>query len=93
MVAGDDPLVGEAGAFDAANYIPDGAALVVLARDDVDAHASAQSVVEGECALPGLRRCDAFQRFKNGPRVAGAQREAHDGRLRSVGAGEVADAG
>ena len=37
MVAGDDPVIGKAGAGDGADDIPDGAALVVLLGDEVDA--------------------------------------------------------
>ena len=86
MIADDDPVVGILGAFDPADHVPDDAALVVLLRDEVNAHAAGPDVIaEGQRALPALRHTGAFERLQDGRGVVIADGDGDDVRLVAVG--------
>ena len=66
MIADNDPVLRIIGAFNPADHIPDGAALVVLLGNEMHAHAAGPKVIaEGERALPTLRNAGALQRLQN----------------------------
>ena len=82
MVARDDPLIGKLGAFHFAGDIPNGAQLVILLRNEVDANASGPEVIaERKRALPALRYARSSEGLEDGRRITIAKGDGDDMRL------------
>src|ERR1700740_3197346 len=82
MIADDNPVVGIIAALDFADYVPDGAALIVLLRYQMHANAAGSKVVaEGKRALPALRHTWALEGLQDGRGVVIAEGNGDDVRL------------
>ena len=82
MIAGDDPLIGEFGAGDGADDVPDGGVLVVHFENQVDLDAGTDVVGEGQRALPFARGVGTAEVLEDGRGVVvakAARRESSGG--------------
>jgi len=96
MIAGEDPLIRGISTFDFADDIPDGAELVILIGEDVDANAAgAVVIVERQRALPSLRDGGALKGTKDGRSVVIAERDGGNAGLiaAALDAGAVGEVG
>ena len=85
MVSGHNPFVGKIAALDFADDVPDGPALVVLLRNEVNLHPAGPEVVaEGKRTLPALRNAGALEILQNRRDIVIADRDGNNVRLIAV---------